>query len=918
VIRHLVPRFGLLVPGCLLALAILSARAHASEAIVPHSFTTTTSTSLAGAHPDLHTVFELETPGEPESAKNVAFNAPEGVFGNTNAITECAPSDFALDQCGVNSQAGLITVYASHAGNPKYLLGTAPVYDLVPEPDQTALFEFIVPTLDIPIAIPVTLRTDTDYGLRFKVSDITQLTPLARVEFTIWGFPAEASHNTERFPKGTPGNPPGCPGLTNTSCLHEETRSSLPVSPLTDNPTTCAGKPLITTLEVQTYQDPEHFSHAESSYPPIEGCEREVFKPLLQASPTSSEADSPSGLDLEMSAQQFENFAASPSEIKSVIVTLPPGLTINPDAADGQSECTNAQANFASEGPAECPDNAKIGTVAIGSPTLNGPLLGSVYIGQPEPNNQYRLFLVVSGFGMNIKLVGSFKPNPESGQITAYFENLPQLPFEVFQLHLFAGERALMATPAACTIYTVSAHFFPWDGALPDALSSKVFGLDTGPHGSECPGQIRPFTPSLEAGTSNPTAGAFSSFTLKLSREDGDQYLGHLNFTMPPGLTANLHGVTYCSEASIAAAAVTLGRTEQADPSCPASSEIGSSNVAAGPGSHPFHATGKIYMAGPFQGVPLSLVAITPALAGPYDYGTVVVRVALHVDSLDAHVIADSETVPEIIGGIPLRLRSIQVNINKPNFMINPTNCSPLSVSSEGIGDQGTAVTFSSYFHAADCFSLPFAPKMTITQLGGHKATDRSQDPSLAIELNTRPGDANLKSITVTLPKAFEIDQRHLGNICDRAELASDQCAGRQPIGEATTETPLLERPLQGPVYAVSGFGVLPHLAFILGGQVTLMPEAESSSVQNGRLKTVVPVVPDAPIGHFRFNLFGGNQGYLSNTQSLCSAPTVSTVEFSGQNGKKLTQQVKTKTACKAKGGKSNRRRNVRRSFLDQ
>ena len=193
---------------------------------------------------------------------------------------------------------------------------------------------------------------------------------------------------------------------------------------------------------------------------------------------------------------------------------------------------------------------------------------------------------------------------------------------------------------------------------------------------------------------------------------------------------------------------------------------------------------------------------------------------------------------------------------------------------------------------------------MTITQLGGHKSTARSKDPSLAIELNTRAGDANIKSLSVTLPKAFEIDQRHLGNICDRSELASDQCAGRQPIGEAMTKTPLLEKPLQGPVYAVSGFGVLPHLAFILGGQVDLMPEAESSSVQNGRLKTVVPVVPDAPIGHFRFTLFGGSQGYLSNTQSLCSAPTVSAIEFTGQNGKTLTQQVRTKTACNAKRGR--------------
>ena len=204
---------------------------------------------------------------------------------------------------------------------------------------------------------------------------------------------------------------------------------------------------------------------------------------------------------------------------------------------------------------------------------------------------------------------------------------------------------------------------------------------------------------------------------------------------------------------------------------------------------------------------------------------------------------------------------------------------------------------------------------MSITQLGGHKATKRSQDPSLAIELNTRPGDANIKSLSVTLPKAFEIDQRHLGNLCDRTELASDQCAGRQAIGEATTNTPLLEAPLKGPVYAVSGFGVLPHLAFILGGQVMLTPEAESSSVKGGHLKTVVPIVPDAPIGHFRFTLFGGSQGYLSNTESLCSAPTVSTVEFTGQNGKTLTQQVKTKTACRVRKSKRANRhsRNRRR-----
>jgi hypothetical protein len=905
------PQAALSAAAMLLAAAALAAPAFASEGI--ESFTTAASSSEAGGHPTLQTSFTLEEPGAPEAAKNVIFNAPAGVFGNTNALTQCAPSDLALDRCPANSQAGLATVRADYEGESDKLLGTAPLFDVAPEEGETARFAFIVPVLDIPISIPVTVRTATDFGLRFTVSDITQTAPLATAHLTFWGVPAEDAHDQERFAKGTPGEPAGCPELPDTGCLTEATASSLPPRPLTENPTTCTGQPLETELAVQTYQDPEHLSRAFASYPAIEGCEGETFAPLLEASPTTEETDSASGLNLTLHATQFEGFAASPSEIKSATIAFPPGFTINPDAADGQSACSDVQANFSSEGPAKCPDNAKIGTFAIDTPTLNGPLTGSIYIGEPRPGEQYRLFLIASGFGMNVKLVGTVAPNEANGRLQVRFPELPQAPFEDFALHLFAGERALMATPTACTIYAVKGDFFPWDEALPDQLSSQVFGLSTGPRGGECPGQIRPFKPSLEAGTSNPNAGAFSSFSLRLDREDGEQYLGKLGFTMPPGLTANLHGITYCPEASIQAAANTLGRLEQADPSCPASSAIGTSNVAAGPGSHPFHASGKIYFAGPFQGAPFSLVAITPALAGPYDYGTVVVRVALHIDPLDAHVLADSETVPSIIGGIPLRMRTIQVNIDKPNFMINPTNCSEFHTVSEGIGDQGTAVAFTSPFVAVNCATLPFAPQMTITQLGGRKATARAKDPALQIDLNTTAADANIKSVAVTLPKAFEIDQRHLGNLCDRAELASDECRGRQPIGFARDETPLLEQPLEGPVYAVSGYGILPHLAFILGGQVTIVPLAESSTTAGGLLKTVVPVVPDAPIGHFRFTLLGGAQGYIQNTQSLCATPTVSTVQFGGQNGASETQHVRTRVACRAKKNKRHRRRHRRR-----
>ena len=878
----------------------LAAAAPAFAAQPITSFSTASSSSQAGGHPDLQTSFTLAEPGVKESAMNVIFNAPEGVFGNINAVTKCQAAEFALDECPPNSQVGLITVRANYEGDLDYLLGTAPLYNVEPQANQTALIQFVVPTLQIPISIPVTVRTGTDYGLRFTVSDITQLTPLSAVDLTIWGFPASPSHQAERFPAGSPGNPAGCPGLPNAGCNPRPTIASVPNQPFTDNPTTCSGQDLVTTLDVETYQDPGNFSHAESSYPAMTACERITFKPLLQGQPTTAETDSAAGLDLNLSAQQFEGFAASPSQIKSAIVTLPEGLTINPDAADGQTSCSDAQANFGSEEAGHCPDNSKIGTISVGSPTLDGRLIGSLYFGEPKPGDQYRLFMVFDGFGIHAKLVGRVVPDPRTGRITAYFEDLPQVPFEDFDIHLFASDRGLMATPTACTVYKTDGNFFPWDEALPNIVSSQSFGLTSGPGGSECPGPVRPFKPRLVAGNSNPNAGAYSTFSLTLDRDDGDQFLGDLNFEMPPGFTGNLRGIGYCSEASIQAAAQTLGRVEQQRPSCPSSSAVGTSNVAAGPGSHPFHAVGKIYLAGPFKGAPLSIVAVTPALAGPFDYGTVVVRVALFIDPTDAHVRAVSDTVPSIIGGVPIRMRTIQVNLDRSRLMINPTNCSPFSVASEGIGDQGTVAAFSSYFQAVNCATLPFKPKMTITQLGGKGKTARSQDPSMRFDLTTRPGDANIKSLAVTLSKAFAIDQRHLGNLCSESELVKSKCAGRQAIGTAVTNTPLLDEPLAGPVYAVSGGGGLPRLAFILDGQVSLVPRAKSASTKTGALKTAVPTIPDAPIGKFRLTLFGGKRGYLVNTRSLCAAPVVSTVEYVAQNDKKLTQRVKAKSACGA------------------
>jgi hypothetical protein len=885
--------------AAILVSGLLAAHAPASQTISEYAVTSTN--TQAGAHPDLIAKLKLEDAGQPEVARDIEIDLPPGIFGNPGAIYKCRALDFAFNQCSPGAQAGTVKIVANYESDPNFVLGTAPVYNMQPVGDETGRLAFVAPTVNVPVTIPVNVRSESDYGLELNVKGIPQEVPLSFAELTIWGFPAAESHNSERFRPGSPGAPPACLGVLSTECLSPPfAQAGLVVAPYTHNPSRCTSQPLPVALTVSTYQDPGNPSTATSSFPATTGCEKQKFDPVFNLGLTTEETDAPSGLDIQLRADQFlAGSGASPSQLRSAVLTLPPGLTINPDAADGQTSCSDAQAGFGTDAPGRCPDNAKIGTVDVHTPALDGPLLGSLYIGEPKPGNQYRVFMIFDGFGVHAKLFVSIHPDPATGQLTMKAENLPEVPFEEFNLHLFASDRGLMATPTRCSIYGATSVLTPWNDVLASQNSDPNVSLTSGPGGKPCPGLVRPFTPRLAAGTSNPIAGGFSSFHLKLDRDDGDQFLGDLTFRMPPGFTGDLRGISYCPEAAIAAAAQNMGRAERANPSCPASSEIGTTNVAAGPGSHPFHAAGKMYLSGPLKGAPLSLAAITPALAGPYDYGTQVVRVALRVDPITAQVSALSDRVPQIIGGIPIRMRSIQVNIDRARFTINPTNCSPFTVDSQGIGDQGTVTDFSSYYQAVNCATLPFRPRMSVTQLGGKGQTQRSKNPKLRFDLRTRAGDANIKSVSVTLPKAFAIDQRHLGNICSKAQLEAERCQGRQPIGHAWVRTPLLDEPLQGPAYAVSGFGKLPRLAFILAGQVTIVPQAESLSVQGGKLQTIVPVVPDAPIGHFRLTLLGGSKGYLANTRNLCEAGAGRiVVDYTAQSGRTLIERVKPRTPC--------------------
>jgi hypothetical protein len=390
-------------------------------------------------------------------------------------------------------------------------------------------------------------------------------------------------------------------------------------------------------------------------------------------------------------------------------VTLPVGFSINPNAADGKVACSDAEARIGTREAAQCPENAKVGTVSVDSSALPAPIPGYIYLGTPKPGDRYRLILTASGFNVNVKLPGSVDADSLTGQLTVSFQDLPQTPFSNFNMHFFGSERGLLATPPECNdAFPVESTFTPWDSALSEQASTQFFGVHSGPGLSPCPGAARPFAPSASAGVADKTAGLHAPFSLSLDRSDGDQNLAALNVTTPPGFAATLAGVPYCSDAALAAMAApeASGRAELDAPSCPLASQIGVASAGAGAGTHPVYLPGRVFLAGPYRGAPLSLAVVTPAVTGPYDLGNVVVRAALFVDPTTARITAVSDPLPQILGGIPLRLRSILINLDRPNFTLNPTNCDSFAVGTEVFGTQGGSASLPTHFQIANCRDL--------------------------------------------------------------------------------------------------------------------------------------------------------------------------------------------------------------------
>jgi hypothetical protein len=910
----------LAVCGLALVFGMRSDSASANSKIF--AFASTPSSTQAGGHPDVFTTFELgsretqeHVPCECNDPKDIIQHVPPGVIANPHVVAECPIAQLAQFQCPADSQAGVVALE---------LFGWAvvPLYRTIPQTGQAGLFAFSLPFgVAVPQYLAFNARTGSDYGLDSRTIGISHILPLLYYAPVFWGVPGSHFNDPMRFRPGE--NAFGCiadpvpameahdskalttlcPELTNKSVP-----SSLPIAPMMQNPTSCSG-PLLSTMVTVSYD--LGTDEASAPWPETTGCDRLSFNPSLAANPTTTNTDTASGVEVVLKVPQPQDpNVPSQSELKANTVTMPPGFSLNPSAAAGKTSCTDAQSSVGTEEEAHCPEFSKIGTVTLDSSALPAPIGGYIYIGQPKPGEPYRLVLTANGFGTAVKLLGTTHSDPQTGQLTTTFENLPQTPFQEFTLHFFGSERGLLATPPQCGTYPVQSAFTPWDGDLSQQTQTQFFVLDHGPNGSPCPPAVRDFTPGFEAGVKDNTGGVHTPFGMKITREDGQQNLSGVTIKAPPGFLATLRGVQYCPEATIASLSSPAhsGQEELANPACPAGSEVGRAVAGSGAGTHPLYNRGRVYLAGPYKGAPLSLVSVVPAVGGPYDFGNVVVRVVIDVDPATAQVSAVSDPLPQIVAGVPLRIRMIQLELSRPDFTLNPTNCEPFSFDAAISGDQGGLARRSAPFQVGNCTDLAYDPKLDLHLSGG---VNRRGHPAIRAVLTQKPGEANSQAVGVTLPPGELLDNSHIGTSCTRPAFAAHNCPKGSVLGTTEAFSPLLDQPLKGTVYLRASNHRLPDLAIDLEGQFQIELVGRVDSV-HGRLRVRFESLPDAPVSKVVFDMAGGAKGLLQNSKSLCGKPKSAKARMTGQNGLVVNRRIPLDVSCGSRGKRKRHGRHAR------
>jgi hypothetical protein len=912
-----------------LALALApGARGDASEYGIESASASVTS-NQAGAHADftLDVRLNKDPKGQlPSTTKDIFFELPPGLLGNPSAIPKCSAAQlFGADVsspsngtgCSQDAQVGVTEIQVfDQLGNLSTFL--EPVYNMQPRAGEPARLGFLATSL--PVLIDTELRSDGDYGVTGMVEGASSLKPLLAAKTVIWGSPADPSHDAQRI---TPyegflkGGVPQLPGGKRPSNL-------VPVA-FFSNPTRC-GVAQGVGITAIPYQLPDLQAQAFAPMTPNTGCGVLDFKPEFSVAPSTDRAETGTGLGVKLS---FPTAGLKAPDLyteatqRRVEVTLPEGITANPSqAAGGLGVCS--EADLARETPtsapgAGCPESSKIGSAVAKSPALEELVEGSLYLAKPYQNpfgSLLALYMVfkVPERGVIVKLSARVEPDPRTGQLVTTVDDIPQLPVSSFELHFREGTRAPLVTPPGCGIYETTAKFSSWAGQTSTLHPS--FEIRHGVEGGPCPSGLPPFRPGFSAGGLSDTAGAYTPFNLRLTRQDGDQDLTKFSTTLPPGAVAKLAGVERCPDATIEAAKTKTGKEEQTAPSCPAGSEIGHVLGGAGVGQVLTYAAGNLYLAGPYNGAQLSVVAIVPAVAGPFDVGTIVTRQALSLDPDTGRGVVDgsrSDPLPHILAGIPLKVRDIRAYVDRPDFTLNPTNCDPLAFDAElwggGIDPFSTAddspVSLSTRFQVANCALLGYKPRLELTLRGG---THRGAHPALRAVFRPRKGDANSRAIQVTLPRSAFIEQSHFRTICTRVQFAAERCPKGSVYGHVRAFTPLLDEPLQGPVYLRSSNHKLPDLVFALRGIVDINVVGKVDSV-DGRLRGTFASIPDAPLTKAVLTMQGGKKGLFVNSTDLCRAEQRAEAHLTAQNAKRHNFNPVVAAGC---GGKAKARQHPR------
>jgi uncharacterized repeat protein (TIGR01451 family) len=863
----------------------------------------------AGSHPyQLNLGFQLNTlvSGAPaENLKDVTATLPEGLVVDPSATpVRCTETQFEAHDCPDASAVGIVQ---PTSGFPDYVDKAGfevPLYNLVPPAGVPAAFGFDPLGLSIFIHLFGGVDPAGDYQLTAEARDLPAFGLVSGANVYLWGNPSDPSHDQRRGQCG--GNYQDFFGISSCPVVGTDT-------PLLTMPSACSAS-LAASFRGDSRQHPGVMistnPHAvdETGAPlGVTDCSRLAFDPSISVAPDVTVADSPSGLDVRLQIPQSRS-QGSPAvaNLKTTTVTLPAGMSVSPSAADGLAGCSSAQIRLHEDVAPSCSDGSKIGTVKVTTPLLDDPLEGSVYLASQNDNPSHSvlgLYIVAEGSGVRLKLAGHVHADAAMGQLTTTFDNNPQLPFSELALHFNGGPRAALATPEACGSYTAVSTLSPWSGTAPVSLNSP-FTI-----GSGCGGG---FSPAFTAGMASPAAAASSTFTLKVSRADGEQHIRSLTTTLPSGLLARVGSVALCGDAAAAAG------------TCGAGSQIGSTDASAGPGSNPFHIAGKVFLTGPYKGAPYGLSIVVPAVAGPFNLGTVVVRAAISVDPLDAHVTAVSDDVPDLLAvtgddgdtdGFPLRVRSIAVTIDRPDFMLNPTSCAPTSIAATLGSWGGASSSASSRFQVGDCQALGLSPKLAISLTGKGQTTD-DKHPGVHAVVSQTKGQANLKKVVVSLPLSLALDPDNAQALCEFTDGSKidPTCPKGSIVGKAVARTPILDQPLSGPVYFVKNvrkdpksgreIRTLPKLVIPLTGENGLrLNLVGTSNVVDNRLVTTFDNIPDAPVSDFTLDIDGGKSGILvvSGTD-ICKATQVAEQQVDGQNGKTADGDVYLKTtACSLK-----------------